>query len=86
MELLRRMLEWLVEIDRNWSLGLGVQGERLKALLAPEIWAAVASTFVGAGIEENWEALFGTAALFRRVASAVAAELGYAYPLDLDRA
>ncbi len=42
-------------------------------------------TYTGAGIPENWEALFRTMALFGRVAVEVTDDLGYAYPLDLDR-
>ncbi|HSH81386.1 MAG TPA: aminoglycoside 6-adenylyltransferase [Herpetosiphonaceae bacterium] len=84
-DLLRRMLEWYVEIDHNWSLKPGTLGRGLKTLLAPDIWSDVERTFVGADIEENWEALFRTAALFRGIASAVASRLGYAYPQDLDR-
>ena len=37
------------------------------------------------GIEENWNALFRTLALFRKVAVEVADHLGYAYPHDMDR-
>jgi aminoglycoside 6-adenylyltransferase len=40
---------------------------------------------VGAGIKENWEALFRTIALFREVGIEVAERLGYAYPHDLDQ-
>lgn len=83
--LLRRMLEWSIEIDHAWSLKPGALGRGLKAHLKPDIWAEVEATFAGADIEENWEALFRTTALFRRIASAVAADLGYVYPRDLDR-
>jgi aminoglycoside 6-adenylyltransferase len=40
---------------------------------------------VGAGLQENWVALFRTIALFRKVALEVADHLGYEYPHDLDR-
>lgn len=36
-------------------------------------------------IEENWAALFRTCDLIRAVASAVATDLGYEYPWNLDR-
>lgn len=83
--LLRRMLEWSIEIDRAWSLKPGALGQGLKERLKPDIWAEVEATFAGADIEENWEALFRTTALFQRIASAVATDLGYDYPRDLDR-
>ena len=82
---LRPMLEWRMEIDRGWSEPAGNLGKGLKRRLSPEIWAEVESTYAGAGIEDNWEALFRTMALFRLVATEVAEDLGYSYPIDLDR-
>lgn len=82
---LRPMLEWRTEIDRGWSEPEGKLGKGLKRRLPPGIWAELERTYVGADIEENWEALFRTITLFRRVATEVAEDLGYAYPLDLDR-
>ena len=43
------------------------------------------STYAGGGIDENWHALFRTLALFRSAARAIADDLGYAYPEELDR-
>lgn len=79
------MLEWRMERDRDWSEPTGGRGRGLKGRLPPEIWEELEGTYAGAGIAENWEALFRTMALFRRVAEEVADDLGYAYPLDLDR-
>jgi aminoglycoside 6-adenylyltransferase len=82
---LRQMLEWLIEIDHDWSLKPGAYGRYLKNYLPPHIWADFEATYVGPGFEENWQALFKTADLFRRVAQDVGGHLGYAYPADLDR-
>src|SRR5262245_25777203 len=84
-DLLRRMLEWRIEVDRHWSWKPGVVGRGLKRHLAPETWAELEATWVGAGSEENWTALFATTALFRRVAREVGSALGHAYPQELDR-
>lgn len=81
---LRRMLEWRMECDRGWSEPTDGLGKGLKKQLPPEIWEELEGTYVGAGPEENWEALLRTMALFRRVGLEVADDLGYAYPLDLD--
>lgn len=83
-DLLRRMLEWYVEIGRDWSWKPGVSGRGLKGALPPEIWSALEETFVDASIEANWQALFRTTALFREIASDVATSLGYEYPQGLD--
>lgn len=84
-DLLRRMLEWYAETERGWSLRPGRRGRRLRTLLPPDLWAEVERTFVGADVNANWEALFATTALFRRIATAVARGLRYRYPVDLDR-
>jgi aminoglycoside 6-adenylyltransferase len=82
---LRQMLEWRMEMDHDWSVKPGAYGKGLKQHLAPETWQEVESTYVGAGEEENWDALFNTVALYRRVAIEVGHRLGYIYPRELDR-
>jgi aminoglycoside 6-adenylyltransferase len=82
---LRQMLEWRMECDHDWSVPTGALGKGLKKRLPPEIWSRLESTYVGAGIADNWEGLFRTLALFRDVVIEVADHLGYAYPHDLDR-
>lgn len=80
---LRQMLEWRMEIDHEWSVKTGTLGKGLKRRLPPKIWAELEGTYVGAGREENWEALFKTIDLFRKVAIEVGDYLGYAYPQQL---
>jgi aminoglycoside 6-adenylyltransferase len=82
---LRQMLEWRIEIDHDWSVKPGAYGKGLKRWLPPDLWTELEGTYVGAGLEENWEALSRTIDLFRKVAVEVADHLGYAYPHDLDR-
>ena len=82
---LRRMLEWLIEIDHGWSLKPGAYGRYLKRYLRPALWAQLEETYVGPGLEENWRALFKTAALFRQAAEEVGQRLGFVYPAELDR-
>ncbi len=82
---LRPMLEWRMECDHGWAVPVRIFGKGLKARLPPDLWTELEGTYAGAGIADNWEALFRTMALFRRVARDVAAHLGYAYPDELDR-
>ena len=84
-EHLRRMLEWRVELNHEWSLKAGAYGRNLKKHVAPAVWSELASTYVGAGRDENWEALFTTINLFREIAIEVADHLSYAYPYSLDQ-
>lgn len=79
------MLEWRMECDHDWAVPAGALGKGLKRRLPTVIWAELESTCAGAGIADNWDALFRMIALFRRVAREVAAHLGHAYPDALDR-
>ena len=81
---LRRLLEWRIEVDHDWSLKPGAYGRGLERLLPADIWAELARTYVGVELDENWDALFGTVALFRRVARDVGDALGYAYQQEQD--
>jgi len=85
MKKLRQMLEWRMEIDHDWSVKPGAYGRGLKQHLTPETVLELESTYVGAGEQENWDALFKTIALYRRVAIEVGHHLGYSYPHELDR-
>lgn len=84
LEVLRRLLEWRIEIDHDWSLKPGVNGRGFKRQLPADIWSDLASTYVGPDFEDNWAALFRSATLVRRVAAEVGSALGYAYPQALD--
>jgi aminoglycoside 6-adenylyltransferase len=81
---LRRMLEWSIELARGWSVRPGALGRGLERLLPPAVRSELEATYVGAGIDENWDALFATIVLFRRVAVEVGEGLGYVYPHDVD--
>jgi aminoglycoside 6-adenylyltransferase len=80
---LRRMLEWRMEIDHGWSIKPGVMGRGLKRYIRPDLWAELERVYVGPGIDENWEALFTTAELLRKVGREVGQALGYEYPEEL---
>lgn len=81
---LRQLLEWYMERDHGWTVPARNLGKSLERRLSPVIRARLVDIYAGGGIAENWAALFLTLALFRDVALAVAADLGYSYPLDLD--
>lgn len=84
LETMRRMLEWRIEIDQNWSVSPGKYGRSLKQLLPPNSWSAFARTYVSLDVEETWAALDLVAALFRQVALDVGNALGYTYPQQVD--
>lgn len=84
MVTLRRMLEWSIEIEHDWSVKPGVLGRGLKQWLPAEIWSEFASTYVPLESEATWEALDRLIALFRKIALAVGNRLGYPYPHHVD--
>jgi aminoglycoside 6-adenylyltransferase len=81
---LRRFLEWRVELDHDWSWRPGAYGRGLERHLPAHLAAELSRTYVGTDVEDNWNALFRTTALFRRVATEVGDALGYEYPLEVD--
>jgi aminoglycoside 6-adenylyltransferase len=84
LETMRRMLEWRIEIDHNWSVKPGVHGRGLKQFLSPNIWSEFASTYVALDVEETWGALHRLMALFRQVGQDVGNSLSYTYPQQVD--
>jgi aminoglycoside 6-adenylyltransferase len=80
---LRQVLEWYVGVKHNWSVPVGSLGKGLKKLLPAELWERLEQTYVGADVNDNWEALEHTMELFRQVSTEVGEYLGYSYPNDL---
>jgi aminoglycoside 6-adenylyltransferase len=80
---LRQVLEWRAEIDHAWSIPVGYLGKGLKTMLPSDIWTALESTYAGAEIADNWNALFSTMQLFRQACVEVGRNLGYEYPEQL---
>ena len=84
-EYLEKVVAWFIGSQHGWSVNTGVHGKWFKTYLDEETWAELELTYTGPKIEENWEAFFRFIALFRRLATAVANELGYSYPVALDK-
>jgi aminoglycoside 6-adenylyltransferase len=80
---LRQLLEWRAEIDHNWSVPIGSLGKGLKKYLPTDIWTQFEETFVGARLEDNWEALAKIMTFLRHVAVEVGERLEYEYPDDV---
>lgn len=85
LDLLRRMLEWRVAMDTGWTFKPGRIGRGLKTHFEASTWEAVEHTFVGADVQDNWQALDEASRLFGTVAREVADRLGFAYPNELER-
>ena len=84
-ENLRPILEWHIEIAHGWKVKPGNYGRRIKKWLRPDLWAGLESTYAGAGIEENWQALFRLMDLIHQVGTEVGQALGFTYPESIER-
>jgi aminoglycoside 6-adenylyltransferase len=84
-KILLKMLEWYVQIDRGWKCRTGFVGKGVKKMLSESEWNELKGIFAGAGIEDNRQALFNTIEFFRKISMAVANDIGYKYPDELDR-
>ena len=81
---LQTMIEWYAGLRNNWQITTNKHGRFFKRFLDTETWTELEKTFAGSELEENWKALFATSKLFRRLATTIAKDLGYPYPLKLD--
>lgn len=80
---LLRFLVWRIEIDHGWRVQPGFFARGMQRHLDDETWRELLALW--AGYEKTWESLDRAIHLFRRVATSVARDLGYAYPDDLDQ-
>lgn len=79
------MLEWYVQIERQWEQNVGVRGSGLRWLLEPPDRDTLDATYAGDTLHSHGEALDAMADLFSRAARAVARDLGYNYPTTVER-
>jgi aminoglycoside 6-adenylyltransferase len=77
---LRLMLTWAIEVDHNWTWQPGMMGKGIEHMLD----AATRRELAAISTRDAWQALFRTAALFRKAAAKVAQGLGYTYPTGQD--
>jgi aminoglycoside 6-adenylyltransferase len=83
-KVLLKMLEWYVQVKRDWKCRIGYAGKGIKSLLDTTEWEQLKSIFPGADVEDNWRALFSMIRVFRKISMEVGNGLGYEYPRDLD--
>ncbi len=82
---LEKVIEWYIGMQHSWAVTTNKHGRWFKRYMDTGTWAEVESTFSGADLQENWDALFNATRLFRRLAVAVADGLNYDYPHETDR-
>jgi aminoglycoside 6-adenylyltransferase len=82
---LREVLEWSVAMERGWNWKPGNLGRGLNKALDPEACREMIETYAAGDIDDLWDSLFRTTALYRKTAVKVGESLGYKYPYYLDR-
>ena len=83
-ECLVPMLEWYVQITRDWEQSVGVRGRGLRWLLDLEDREMLDRTYAADTLASHGRALDAMIQLFRKAARAVARDLGFHYPAILD--
>lgn len=78
-----RMIDWHEHITRGRVHDADCAGKHM--WVSEDTWEALHQAFAGFEREESWGAALATISLFRRLATEMAATLGFAYPVDVDR-
>lgn len=81
---LKKIIEWYISAQSNWQITTNKYGRFFKHYLDTETWGELEKTFAGSGKEENWDALFATLKLCRRLAMTICKEIDCPYPQELD--
>ncbi|MFD2045427.1 aminoglycoside 6-adenylyltransferase [Ornithinibacillus salinisoli] len=81
---LQKVIEWYLGVQYDWKINPNKCGRWFKRYLDKETWQELVSTYVGSDLEENWDALFKTCTLFRRLSQMVADDLDFDYPLEYE--
>ncbi len=81
---LQPMIEWYIGTQHCWSVNPGVFGRKFRRYLDESTWIELESTYAGADVDQNWNALFKTIELFKRLAETVGSSLDYTYPIELE--
>ena len=81
---LQKVIEWYLGVKYDWKINPNKCGRWFKRYLDKPTWEELEKTFVGANIEDNWNALYKIADLFSRLSKEVGENLGYTYPLEYE--
>lgn len=73
-----RMIAWKVGVEQNFSVAFGKSGKFLKSYVPDAFYKRILLTYSGSEPEENWNALFAMADIFRQTSDFVARALGFA--------
>jgi aminoglycoside 6-adenylyltransferase len=82
---LHTAMGWVIGLQNNWAVNVGVHGGRFKRFLDERTWREYEATFAGPAIQEQWRAFYASVDLFERLTRLVGEHLGYEFPEALNR-
>lgn len=77
-------LNWCIAMDKGWTWKPSSCARGVEKALDPDTRTELIASFAGGEIDNLWESLFRTSALYRKAVTRVGEGLGFAYPHDLD--
>ncbi len=82
---LDEMVSWWIGCDQDFQVSVGKMGKYFKKYLPEVYWGLYKETYSDSDYEEFWDSIFITCELFRGLASDVAEQLLFTYPIDDDQ-
>ncbi len=79
---LRRLLEWKIGIENNFSVSAGKSGKYLKKYLTEETYGQYLTTYSIAEIESIWNSVFEMCALFQNTAAELSQKQNFVYDFE----
>lgn len=79
--MLRRLLEWKIGIDNNFSVNVGKSAKYMDKYIPKEIYKKYLQTYSLAQVEMIWDAVFNMCDLFGEIAVEISKKLNFSYDL-----
>ncbi len=77
--LLRRLLEWKIGMEQNFSVSAGKSGKYMSRYLDPQVYNSYLCTWSPARLPELWSAVWEMCRLFETTAQEVGGRMGFTY-------
>lgn len=77
--MLKRMLEWKIGCENNFSVSAGKAGKYMNRFLTRDCYERFLATYGKPAAAEQWQAVFAMCDLFQETALEVAGALGFSY-------
>ncbi|NJP40525.1 aminoglycoside 6-adenylyltransferase [Oscillospiraceae bacterium HV4-5-C5C] len=77
--MLRRMLEWMIGIENDFSVSVGKSAKYMSKYVSDELYKEYLETYSVAQIAAIWNAAFAMCELFEQIAAQVSEKLDFSY-------